>query len=352
MNEDYIRAIFENVRKVNYYEDGESGAILKTCCIEFESQDAARNALERQSTQRLISGNPISLDVVPEWQKPSYYMLFISNIDPEVSENDIKYLFQRYNFISARVLRCVDGTSTSIAFIWLANESDIQNAQVEMQGAFCLKRSILVHSVKSDKNTYLSSPGFYGTPQPLNQFTDPNNTAVYVHQLPENITTQELRSYFLHFGEILYTQVNNNSGRIVFAQRYFAEQAINEMNNFPLHGVRIQLSWARPPSMALLPSKQSTYWPALAAPVYPSMKDVPNNPFTPFSPINPYYAKSWNHTASAPLLPPGLKNGSDYPYLSVPPDILNDSYLAMCEAVNSRLDAESTMLLPVHYSQA
>lgn len=68
MNEDYIRAIFENVRKVNYYEDGESGAILKTCCIEFESQDAARNALERQSTQRSISGNPISLDVVPEWQ--------------------------------------------------------------------------------------------------------------------------------------------------------------------------------------------------------------------------------------------------------------------------------------------
>ncbi|KAF2877298.1 hypothetical protein BDV95DRAFT_142772 [Massariosphaeria phaeospora] len=49
--------------------------------------------------------------------------------------------------------------------------------------------------------------GFYGTPQPMNQFTDPNNTTVFVGGLSGYVTEDELRSFFQGFGEITYVKI-------------------------------------------------------------------------------------------------------------------------------------------------
>ncbi|EPY50149.1 U1 snRNP-associated protein Usp109 [Schizosaccharomyces cryophilus OY26] len=351
MDEEQVKLLFNNTPiSVTYYQDSESRALLRTCKVEFPSAEAAANALITLSGQKTISGSPILLDVLADWEKPNYYMLFITNIDPDVTENEIKQLFQSYGCVSARVLRCMDSSSTSLAFVWLGSLEEAERAHVEMQGALCIKRPILVHSIRSDQNTYLNSPGFYGSPQPVNQFTDQNNTAIFISGLSPQIKSETLRSYFEHLGEVLHTQVFSGFAKIIFVQRHSAERAINEMNNFPILGQRIQISWSRPPSMSLLPAAQSTYWPALHAPIYPSWGTIPTHNFSPFTSVNRYAAKSLNQLTHPPLLPPGLKNGTDYPYLPIPPTLLNDKYLAEKEAVDSRLEADSSPLIPVHFS--
>ena len=50
---------------------------------------------------------------------------------------------------------------------------------------------------------YMGNPpvGYYGAPQPMNQFTDPNNTTVFVGGLSGYVTEDELCSFFHGFGD-------------------------------------------------------------------------------------------------------------------------------------------------------
>ena len=48
--------------------------------------------------------------------------------------------------------------------------------------------------------------------QPMNQFTDPNNTTVFVGGLSGYVTEDELRSFFQGFGEITYVKIPPGKG--------------------------------------------------------------------------------------------------------------------------------------------
>ena len=81
----------------------------------------------------------------------------------------------------------------------------------------------------------------------MNQFTDPNNTTVFVGGLSGYVTEDELRSFFQGFGEITYVKIppGKGCGFVQFVQRHAAEMAINQMQGlsyratpeFVSHGV-------------------------------------------------------------------------------------------------------------------
>lgn len=95
-------------------------------------------------------------------------------------------------------------------------------------------------------------PTFYGQGsfnpmQPMNQFTDPNNTTVFVGGLSGYVTEDELRSFFQGFGEITYVKIppGKGCGFVQFVHRHAAEMAINQMQGYPIGNSRVRLSWGR-----------------------------------------------------------------------------------------------------------
>lgn len=94
--------------------------------------------------------------------------------------------------------------------------------------------------------------GAYGAPynppgQQMNQFTDPNNTTVFVGGLSGYVTEDELRSFFQGFGEITYVKIppGKGCGFVQFVHRHAAEMAINQMQGYPIGNSRVRLSWGR-----------------------------------------------------------------------------------------------------------
>ena len=83
--------------------------------------------------------------------------------------------------------------------------------------------------------------------QPMNQFTDPNNTTVFVGGLSGYVTEDELRSFFQGFGDITYVKIppGKGCGFVQFVHRHAAEMAINQMQGYPIGNSRVRLSWGR-----------------------------------------------------------------------------------------------------------
>src|SRR5436190_12787431 len=87
----------------------------------------------------------------------------------------------------------------------------------------------------------------YNPSSQMNQFTDPNNTTVFVGGLSGYVTEDELRSFFQGFGEITYVKIppGKGCGFVQFVHRHAAEMAINQMQGYPIGNSRVRLSWGR-----------------------------------------------------------------------------------------------------------
>jgi hypothetical protein len=137
----------------------------------------------------------------------------------------------------------ISGMSRGYGFVRFADEGDQQRALTEMQGVYCGNRPMRI-STATPKNKSggggpagmpmqpgmpqqggpgMAAPGmysmgappplgYYGAPQPMNQFTDPNNTTVFVGGLSGYVTEDELRSFFQGFGEITYVKIPPGQG--------------------------------------------------------------------------------------------------------------------------------------------
>ncbi|KAI5285065.1 hypothetical protein KEM55_000798, partial [Ascosphaera atra] len=109
-----------------------------------------------------------------------------------------------------------------------------------------------------------------------NQFTDPNNTTVFVGGLSGYVTEDELRSFFQGFGEITYVKIppGKGCGFVQFVQRHAAEMAINQMQGYPIGNSRVRLSWGR--SQNNSGPAGTPYRPAPPPPIYPGMGMPPH----------------------------------------------------------------------------
>jgi RNA recognition motif-containing protein len=204
------------------------------------------------------------------------FSIFVGDLGPEVTEFVLVQLFQnKYQSTkSAKIMSDpISGMSRGYGFVRFASEEDQQKALTEMQGVYCGNRPMRI-STATPKNKSggpggpggmgmpqggggpgmgmysMGAPpmgGYYGAPQPMNQFTDPNNTTVFVGGLSGYVTEDELRSFFQGFGEITYVKIppGKGCGFVQFVQRHAAEMAINQMKGYPIGNSRVRLSWGR-----------------------------------------------------------------------------------------------------------
>lgn len=222
--------------------------------------------------------------------------IFVGDLANDIKEQELLDLFKsRYASVSGIKIMYdpLTGASRGYGFIRFTSEADQQRALIEMNGVMVNGRPIRV-STAVPKNSNNSSAnnnigfnnnanaqlfGANGSPSraqpsvttsqfqpPLNQYTDPNNTTVFVGGLSNGVTEQQLRSFFEGFGDIIYVKVlqNKGCGFVQYVLRSSAENAIQQMQGYPIGNSRIRLSWGR--SSSQNNQNQQKYLQQLAAP--------------------------------------------------------------------------------------
>ena len=259
---------------------------------------------------------PSSANINSNNDRGPEHSIFVGDLGPEVNEYVLVSLFQNRfpSCKSAKIMTDpISGMSRGYGFVRFSDEGDQQRALSEMQGVYCGNRPMRI-STATPKNKpggggmggmpgggpggpqmggmggfppQMGQPqmGFYNTPQPMNQFTDPNNTTVFVGGLSGYVTEDELRSFFQGFGEITYVKIppGKGCGFVQFVQRHAAEMAINQMQGYPIGNSRVRLSWGR--SQNNSGPAGTPYRPAPPPPVYPSMGMAPQHPYGNFAPM-------------------------------------------------------------------
>jgi RNA recognition motif-containing protein len=314
VDENFVRNVWfqlgenVNVKMIRDKFSGNAGY----CFVEFQNPAAAAKALTLNGTQIPQCNRPFKLNWASGGgltdrrdDRGPEYSIFVGDLGPEVNEYVLVSLFQsRFpSCKSAKIMTDpVSGMSRGYGFVRFSDEGDQQRALVEMQGVYCGNRPMRI-STATPKNrsgaatvmpgagpmgmyTMGAPPmGYYGTPQPMNQFTDPNNTTVFVGGLSGYVTEDELRSFFQGFGEITYVKIppGKGCGFVQFVQRHAAEMAINQMQGYPIGNSRVRLSWGR--SQNNSGPAGTPYRPAPPPPVFPSMGLPPQHHYQNFAPL-------------------------------------------------------------------
>ncbi|KAK8056228.1 hypothetical protein PG993_001455 [Apiospora rasikravindrae] len=299
MDESFIRSIYssamnENVQ-VKIIRDRHSGN-AGYCFVEFSNPEAAQKALALNGTPvpntdrvfRLNWASGGGLVDRRDTRSPEF-SIFVGDLGHEVNEFVLVALFQA-RFPSCKSAKIMTdqqtGQSRGYGFVRFSDEQDQQRALVEMQGVYCGNRPMRVSPATPKNRSHqggqfqnfgnpammppqggMQPPGGmnnqwmaqqqpnYGfqqggggfNPMAMNQFTDPNNTTVFVGGLSGYVTEDELRSFFQGFGEITYVKIppGKGCGFVQFVHRHAAEMAINQMQGYPIGNSRVRLSWGR-----------------------------------------------------------------------------------------------------------
>lgn len=283
------------------------------------------------------------------------FSIFVGDLGPEVNEYVLVSLFQgRYpSCKSAKIMTDpMSGISRGYGFVRFADEMDQQRALTEMQGVYCGNRPMRI-STATPKNKpggmnqmgmmQMGMPplGYYGAPQPMNQFTDPNNTTVFVGGLSGYVTEDELRSFFQGFGEITYVKIppGKGCGFVQFVQRHAAETAINQMQGYPIGNSRVRLSWGR--SQNNSGPAGTPYRPAPPPPVYPSMGMPAQHHYSAFAPMNPQASLQHYPQQGPPGGLPGQVQGPHDPMEQQNAKQMNEQYGNQQYARMDRMDNDS-----------
>lgn len=270
---------------------------------------------------------------------PTEFSIFVGDLAPDTSEPELLAVFQnRYQSCRAAKIMTdpVSGLSRGYGFVRFSSEDDQLKALQEMQGYVLGPRPLRV-STATPKNRHHHQPymqfqpqqfqppahyqqlhtqhpfshvpqpaatqahhqqPFYGGPaHPLNQFTDANNTTVFVGGLSSAVSEDELRQYFQGFGDITYVKIppGKGCGFVQYVQRQSAEMAITQMQGYPIGNGRVRLSWGRSQSQQQL-HHHHQYRPAPQPLIYPQM-GIPAQNYGPYQPVSPSLA----HGHVAPL---------------------------------------------------
>ncbi|KAI9754772.1 MAG: hypothetical protein M4579_004557 [Chaenotheca gracillima] len=328
IDENFVRSVWYNMGEqvnVKMIRDKFSGN-AGYCFVDFASPGAAAKALTLNGNLIPNSNRPFKLNWASGGgladrrdDRGPEYSIFVGDLGPEVNEYVLVSLFQsRFpSCKSAKIMTDpISGMSRGYGFVRFSEEGDQQRALTEMQGVYCGNRPMRISTATPKNksggggqpgmgmpgaapgpmNMYggggggggMGAPpmGYYGAPQPMNQFTDPNNTTVFVGGLSGYVTEDELRSFFQGFGEITYVKIppGKGCGFVQFVQRHAAEMAINQMQGYPIGNSRVRLSWGR--SQNNSGPAGTPYRPTPPQPSVYQPMGVPPHQFGNYAPMN------------------------------------------------------------------
>ncbi|RAL63213.1 hypothetical protein DID88_004291 [Monilinia fructigena] len=204
IDENFIRSVWfgmgeqVNVKMIRDKFSGNAGY----CFIDFASPAAAAKALSLNGSMIPNTSRPLSLI--------GHQVVVLPIVVTTVAQSSLSLLAILAQRSTTKIMTDpISGMSRGYGFVRFAEEGDQQRALTDMQGVFCGNRPMRI-STATPKNKsggagtsrYANAgrwhflvlwevpqalygmgggppmAGYYGAPQPMNQFTDPNNTTV------------------------------------------------------------------------------------------------------------------------------------------------------------------------------
>ncbi|KAG5517568.1 hypothetical protein RHGRI_038087 [Rhododendron griersonianum] len=212
------------------------------------------------------------------------HSIFVGDLAPDVTDYLLQETF-RTQYPSVRGAKVVTdpntGRSKGYGFVKFADETERNRAMTEMNGVYCSTRPMRISAATPKKTTGFQQqypatrvitykdqlcaksicesvvgsalyppPAYAPAVQTIPVDNDINNTTVFVGNLDPNVTEEELKQIFVHFGEIVYVKIptTKGCGFVQYSTRASAEDAIQRMQSVVVGQQVVHLSWGRNPA--------------------------------------------------------------------------------------------------------
>ncbi|KAI4340546.1 hypothetical protein MLD38_025371 [Melastoma candidum] len=190
------------------------------------------------------------------------HSIFVGDLAPDVTDYMLQETFKNH-YSSVRGAKVVTdpstGRSKGYGFVKFSDENQRNRAMTEMNGAYCSTRPMRISAATPKKNSTM--PQQYAAVKPvypvaaytappaqvLPVTNDTNNTTIFVGNLDQNVTEDELRQIFSQFGEISNVKipVGKGCGFVEFRARASSEEAIQRMQGATIGQQAVRLSWGQ-----------------------------------------------------------------------------------------------------------
>ncbi|XP_061288897.1 cytotoxic granule associated RNA binding protein TIA1 isoform X13 [Bos javanicus] len=193
-----------------------------------------------------------SSTVVSTQRSQDHFHVFVGDLSPEITTEDIKAAFAPFGRISdARVVKdMATGKSKGYGFVSFFNKWDAENAIQQMGGQWLGGRQIRTNwatrKPPAPKSTYESNTKQLSYDEVVNQ-SSPSNCTVYCGGVTSGLTEQLMRQTFSPFGQIMEIRVFPDKGYsfVRFNSHESAAHAIVSVNGTTIEGHVVKCYWGK-----------------------------------------------------------------------------------------------------------
>ncbi|XP_063304726.1 cytotoxic granule associated RNA binding protein TIA1 isoform X1 [Pelobates fuscus] len=193
-----------------------------------------------------------SSSVVSTLRSQDHFHVFVGDLSPEITTDDIKAAFGPFGRISdARVVKdMTTGKSKGYGFVSFFNKWDAENAIAQMGGQWLGGRQIRTNwatrKPPAPKSTYESTTKQLSYDEVVNQ-SSPSNCTVYCGGVTSGLTEQLMRQTFSPFGQIMEVRVFPDKGYsfVRFNAHESAAHAIVSVNGTTIEGHVVKCYWGK-----------------------------------------------------------------------------------------------------------
>uniref|UniRef100_A0A1I7RW23 Nucleolysin TIA-1/TIAR n=1 Tax=Bursaphelenchus xylophilus TaxID=6326 RepID=A0A1I7RW23_BURXY len=232
--------------------------------VEFADHNSATQALQAMNKRMLLNKEmKVNWATQPGTQSKvdtsRHFHVFVGDLSPEVDNKQLKDAFAPFGDVSdAKVIRDPQTTkSKGYGFVSYPKREEAERAIDQMNGQWLGRRTIRTNWATRKPNDNEGGPrgpggpphGHHhrGTYEDIYNQAGPDNTSVYIGNIPPSSTDDDVRQIFKRFGAVLDIRHFKAQGYsfVKFDSKESAAKAIFEMNGAEFMGQNIRCSWGK-----------------------------------------------------------------------------------------------------------
>jgi len=256
VDEQLLMTIFSKVGSVvrcKMIPDG----VMKYAFVEFTDNSQAA-AVKSFMNEREIHGSVIKINwkTQPRKDTSNHYHIFVGDLSPEVTNEDLHKLFCKCGDVSdAKVIRdSMTSKSKGYGFVSFINKKDAERAKDQLNGTMVGSRAIRINWAArkpahggSDTDSGPDRQTKNQNYRSISKQSSDSNTTVYVGNVTAAISEDALRDTFEKHGEIQCINMFPQKGYafVIYYDHDGATKAIANVNGAKIDGIRIKCNWQR-----------------------------------------------------------------------------------------------------------
>ncbi|KAL0555410.1 hypothetical protein IC582_009355 [Cucumis melo] len=226
--------------------------------VQFESEESANAAIESLNgftvgDKQIYVGKFVrKSDRVLANPDIKYTNLYVKNLDPEIGEEHLQEKFSEFGKISSMIIsRDENGVSRGFGFINFENSDDAKRALETLNGSQLGSKVIYIARAqkKTEREEVLRRHYEEKCKEQVLKYKGSN---VYVKNIDDGVTDEELRERFSQFGTITSSKlmrddkgINKGFGFVCFSNPDEAKRAVNTLQGCMFHGKPLYLAIAQ-----------------------------------------------------------------------------------------------------------